>query len=200
MSRLEGERLVQALERVRGQGVQIAYTIIASTIYPVQKYLMLSLITFGIVMGIFALRAITTGYTYSATASLLLSPPAYLQKGPASDLMPKPLDIPSYARLLTDDAILKAVCDNVYEKDPSDLMINWPDHPAGEVPPVQLVRWGSNVHEPIRWTGLTDARLKLSRWPPPQSIIRPRAPSESVTAPATVPPVRWTVRVLPLKV
>jgi uncharacterized protein involved in exopolysaccharide biosynthesis len=96
----------------------LVYGALSNAWSPVKARKGLALIVFLAVAAFFIVGAVRSSYSYSASATLLVSPPAYLTVGPASELMPQPLDIPSYAQLLQDDAILYELAQKAYEEEP----------------------------------------------------------------------------------
>lgn len=110
--------LLKSAAVLRNSWGYLTYAVLANMWRAVAAHKVLAVVAFLGVFGIFAINAIRVGYSYSASASLLLAPPAYQSQGPSSGLMPVPLDIPSYARLLREDNVLAKVCQQLFEEDP----------------------------------------------------------------------------------
>ncbi|GMW01171.1 MAG: hypothetical protein AMXMBFR84_23080 [Candidatus Hydrogenedentota bacterium] len=94
------------VEQVRAKGSQYLLRILNSVVKQVFQYRKTAIVTAVLVFAFFLQNSIRHGYTYSATAAVVLNPPAYQEEGPASKLIPEPLDVPSYARILREDAVL----------------------------------------------------------------------------------------------
>jgi hypothetical protein len=115
---MSGHGTSQAIEALWEDWTRLLYTCTALVLRPVWANKIVAVLTFMVVCGIFVAQAVRAGYTYSASATLLLSPPAYQELGPSSAFMPAPLDIPSYARLLIDPGVLQEVCARLLEEKP----------------------------------------------------------------------------------
>ena len=89
----------------------------ASILRPVAKHWFVALTVFVLCSGCFIVFAVLRGYTYVASASLFVTPPAYQSQAPGFEFLPLPLDTPTYAKLLKDDAVLQQVCERLYVED-----------------------------------------------------------------------------------
>jgi len=114
----QGASFVERLGELRDTWGEIAYVVLANVLRPVGKHWFVALVVFVLCFGYFVAQALVVGYTYVASASLLVTPPAYQSQAPGSEFMPQPLDVPSYAALLKDDGVLEQVCTRLHEEKP----------------------------------------------------------------------------------
>ena len=114
----DNETGIQRLNDLRALWATWTYGFLSSILRPVTVFSRAAYLTFAFVFVFFVWYALRTNYAYSATASLLLSPPTFQTKSPGSQMMPDPLDIPSYSKLIRDDAILEKVAARLYKENP----------------------------------------------------------------------------------
>lgn len=140
---------LQKLNTVRELWATWTYAILASILRPLAAKAKIAYVTFALVFIVFVWYALRTSYSYSATASLLLSPPTFQTKSPGAEMMPEPLDMPSYAKLIRDGAILEKVAARLYMENPE----LWESmHESGRMVPQVLQQMISVATEVIEKT------------------------------------------------
>ena len=114
----EREAGLQKLNTVRELWATWTYAILTSILRPLESKAKIAYVTFALVFVVFVWYSLRTSYSYSATASLLFSPPTFQTKSPGAEMMPEPLDMPSYSKLIRDGAILEKVAARLYKEKP----------------------------------------------------------------------------------
>lgn len=124
---METDSQLRILTGHRDRWARVLYSVFVSVIDPLIRQWRLGLGVFLAIGVLSILLALRISYRYEATASLLVSPPAYQKVGPSAEFMPTPLDIPTYAHLLVQPGILQEVCDRLGSENPelwADLIEN----------------------------------------------------------------------------
>jgi len=115
---MEAESQIATVTGWRDRWARLAYALLVSVVEPLVKHWRAALIAFLIVLVLSLALALRIPYAYEATASLLVSSPAYERVGPSSEFMPPPLDIPTYARLLAQPDVLEEVGEQLVAEKP----------------------------------------------------------------------------------
>ncbi len=109
---------LERLRELRNLWATWVYFFLSSALRPLSVHKGAAAYTFVLLFSVFLMQAIRSGYSYTATASLLFSPPPFQTVGLGAELMPEPLDMPSYSKLIRDGAIMKRVADQLVEEKP----------------------------------------------------------------------------------